>query len=271
MSFGRKYFVTVETIKTDKLDVDFNIVKTTAKEPNTCGLHIFNLNDDHRNELAQLKKPMCEIEAGYEDEDIGLIFRGHVRDIHSEKIGPDWITEINTGDGEDALQTARVNMSFKPGTSLSVPIKKLAEQMKVGLGNAAIKALDGDFTGAQNEFLNGVVLSGRASTELDGLLKGANLEWSVQDNELQIMTVGEVLAGMAIVIDAEHGMIGSPTIGSDGILNVTTLMNWGIVPGRSLKVKSQEVPESFYRAERCEYIGDTSGNDWFVQIEALAQ
>lgn len=268
MSFDRRYSVTVDTIKIDKLDVSFEVTKTTAKEPNTVTLKIYNLNENHRNELAQLKKPMVEIEAGYEDEGIGLIFRGQVRNINSEKIGPDWITEINSGDGEDSLQTARVNMSFKPGTSLGLSIKKLAEEMKVGLGNSAKKALEGDFDGAANEFLNGVVLSGRASTELDGLLKGAGLEWSVQDNELQIMKLGEVLPGMAVVIDAEHGMIGSPTIGNDGILNVTTLMNWSIVPGRSLRVSSQEIPEAFYRAENCSYIGDTSGLDWYVRIEA---
>ncbi len=265
--WNRKYKVTVDTIQTEDLDLQFNIVKTTKKEPNTCTLRIYNLNESHREQLSQLKEPMVEIEAGYED-DIGLIFKGNVRDVYSVQEGPDWITELSSGDGANAISRSRVNLSFSRGTSLSTAIKKLAEAMNVNIGNAALKALQGNFTGASNEFLNGAVFSGRASTEMDGLLKSAGLEWSIQDDELQITKRGEALEGMSVKLTSDTGLIGSPTIGQKGIMHMTSLMNWTIVPARNLYVEAKTVPHGFYRAERCEYVGDTSGQDWYVGIEA---
>lgn len=267
--FRRDYRVVVDTIEIKKLDVTFHIVKTLTKEPNTCELVVYNLSPDHRKQLSKLDKPMVIIEAGYEGS-TGQIFKGRCREVHSEREGEDWVTEINSGDGGEELATARINQSFAAGTALSIPIKKLAEQMKVGIGNAAKKALEGDFTGAANEALNGLTLSGRASTELDGLLKSAGMGWSVQDNELQLIKLGETLEGLAVVLSKETGMIGSPTIGNDGTMQVKALMNWTIVPGRKLEVEGEEVTKAFYKAERCEYEGDTAGEAWFVDNEARA-
>lgn len=265
--FRRQYRVTVDTIEIRDLDIRFDIVKTLKKEPNTCELTVFNLNPEHRLQLKQLEKPLVTIEAGYGD-DIGQIFRGRCREIRSFKEGPDWLTEINSGDGGDELATARVNQSYAAGTPLRVPIKKLAEQMKVGIGNAAKKALEGDFSGAANEALNSLVLSGRASTEMDGLLKSAGLEWSVQDNELQLIKIGDVLEGLAVRLAIDTGLIGSPTVGNDNITQVRSLMNPLIFPGRKLEIEAIEVDKGFYKAGRCEYLGDTAGDDWFVDVEA---
>ncbi|MCK5641953.1 MAG: hypothetical protein KAJ19_14210, partial [Gammaproteobacteria bacterium] len=182
--------------------------------------------------------------------------------------GSDWVTEINSGDGGEELATARVNQSYGPGTPLRIPIKKMAEQMKVGIGNAAQKALEGDFSGAANEALNSLVLSGRASTEMDGLLRSAGLEWSVQDNELQLIRIGEVLEGLAVRLAKDTGLVGSPSVGNDDILELRALMNWSIVPGRRLEVESKDVAKGFYKAERCQYLGQSDGQDWYVDIEA---
>lgn len=268
--FGRKHRVTIDTIEINKLDVEFDIVKTTSKEPNTLEMRIYNLNPEHRAQLAQLYQPIITVEAGYE-EDIGQIFKGKVTQIRSSKEGPDWVTEVNTGDGEDELATARINKTFNAGTPFSTVIKKVAAEMKVGIGNAALKALEGDLSGAANEVSNALTVSGRASTELDGLLRSANLEWSVQDQELQLMTLNDMLEGLPVRLAKDSGLIGSPTIGSDGIVEVTALMNWSITPGRKMEIESEEVPKAFYRAQRCEYVGDSAGQDWYVNVEAKAQ
>lgn len=268
--FGRKYLVTVGRTEIDALDVQFSITKTSKKEPNTCSLTVYNLSAENRGLLAQQKDIYTEVQAGYED-GIGLIFRGNLRDVISTHDGADWITELNSGDGETAIQASRINKSFSPGTKLSTVIAELAGSMRAKIGNAARKALEGDFDGAANEFLNGVVLSGRASTEMDGIAKSAGLEWSIQDDELQLLTIGGSLEGVAVKLNVDTGLIGSPSIDADGILTATSLMNWTIVPGRQLQVDATSVPPGFYRAERCEYVGDTSGQDWYVNIEAKQQ
>ena len=267
--YDRKYSLTVGTLKIEKLDISFKVVKTLKKEPNTLELTVRNLNEEHREHLAQLEQTTCRLEAGYVG-DYGLIFSGDVRDITSTKEGTEWLTKIPSGDGERSIQRARINESFAPGTPLPIPIKKLAEKMKVGLGNAALQSLQGNFEGAANEFLTGTVLSGRASTEMDGLLKSAGLEWSIQDGELQLIPIGDVLVGLAVKLAPETGLVGSPTVGNDGVVTFQALLNRAIAPGRSLRIEAEGVPKAFYRAERCEYVGDTRGQDWYVNGEAKA-
>lgn len=267
--FDRKYSLTIGQLKIEKLEIAFKVVKTPGKTPNTIEASILNLNPEHREELAQLEETSCRLEAGYQD-NVGLIFTGDVRDIGSSRNEAEWVTTFASGDGEKALAGARVNESFAAGTRLDVPIRKLAEKMKVGIGNAAQQALRGDFDGAANQFLHGMVLSGRASTEMDALCRSAGLEWSIQDGELQLLPIGDVLVGLAVRLAEDTGLIGSPTVGNDGVVTVQALLNPSIVPGRQLRIESEMVPQGFYRAERCEYIGDTRGDDWLVEVEAKA-
>jgi hypothetical protein len=266
--FRRKYKVTIDTIKIDNLDVAFRISKSLSSDPNICDLQIYNLNPDHRAEIAKLEKPLVEVEAGYDEEEIGLIFRGYLREANSKKAGSDWVTELSSGDGEDAIEKSRINRSFKSGTPLVTVLEALAESMNVGIGNASQAALGGDFAAASNEFLNGCVLSGKSSTEMDRLMKSAGLEWSIQDEELQIMEIGQTLPGSAFRLAPDTGLIGSPTVGTDGIAEATSLMNWSITPGRQLQIESRELPKTHYRTERAEYSGDSSGNDWYITVEA---
>jgi hypothetical protein len=116
--------------------------------------------------------------------------------------------------------------------------------------------------------LNGTVVSGRAGTEIDGLLKSAEMEWSIQDGAFQLLQLGTFLTGLAVHVSPDTGMVGSPSLGSDGILRVTTLLNYACTPGRQLFVESKALPPAFYRVTRTEAVGDRSGGDWYTRIEA---
>lgn len=265
----RQYTVTVDTIRTSELDVQFGASKTLAKEANTCDLIVYNLNEDHRRELGMLTGgPAVTIEAGYV-ENIGQIYAGQLREVTSYQRGPDWITELHSGDQEERLAKARINRSYSAGTRVDVVVKDLAESMKVGLGNSIKAALTGNLRDAGREFLKGVTFSGSNTRELDRMLKSIGKEWSIQDGELQVVDTGYALPGPTIRLDPKSGLIGSPTLGSDYVLKARSLMNHSIVPGRAVEVESKEVTKALYRVERCDYAGDTFGTDWYVDFEAL--
>lgn len=273
--FSRNYKIVVDTIEIQKpkvgpgLTVIFNVVKTVKKEPNTCDLTVLNLNPDHRAQLAAAKTPWVSIEAGY-DSFTSMIFRGQVRTTHSFKDGSDWVTELSTGDGEKSLKNARINKSYAKGTGIETVINDLVDQLGLGTGNAKKKSRLAKWAEGGKKILNGLVVSGSVKTELDGILKSAGLEWSVQDGELQFLETGKPLEGLAHNLSAKTGLIGSPTIGSDGLAQMQSLLNGTIIPGGLIKLKSRELPVGFYRSERCEYIGNTAGDEWYVNIEGKA-
>lgn len=317
VQFDRRVEVKVGALDIKGLHASFRVVKTSKKEPNSCELTIFGLNKDHRDQIAQADNPIVQIKAGYhgressngalaavdaalsafgggepsESAGFGLIFLGNVRDAASVKVPPEWITTLESGDGEKATRFSRINKSFAAGTSLAVVMSEVAKSMDVGIGNAVEKALSGNLLEAGAEFLNSVTLSGQSSKEMDRIVKSAGLEWSIQDGVLQVLEVGKPLADVSIVIKSTTGMIGSPTIGTDGILRVRTLLNSDIVPGRELEVTSEVLsgvgggagllgaaagavgfgaspPTSRFRVERVEYLGSNYDHDFYCDIEA---
>ena len=289
--FDRVVEVLVNTVSIASLDASFRVVKTRKKEPNTCELTIFNLNEESRSRLAEVGSPRLKLSAGYRgrqeasssalravdsllagsgdpsNSGIGLIFEGDMRDAVSNYEPPDWITTFESGDGEKASQFARVNRSFAAGTSLSKVLQTVAGDMGVGIGNTITASLKGVLLEAGREFINGVTVSGSAHKEFDRIVKSSGLEWSVQDDVIQLLSVGGVLLDTAVVLSAETGLIGSPTIGNDGVVRFRALMNSDIVPARLILLKSRAITGRL-RVERCEYTGSIADVPFYVDVEA---
>jgi hypothetical protein len=288
--FDRVVNVQVDTIKIGELDASFRVVKTLKKAPNTCELTLYNLNADHREQLAQAENPTVEISAGYKrpgseglleglqeidallgtsgpDPGTGVIFRGDVRDVSSNYEPPDWATLLESGDGERLARASRINKSFAQGTSLATVLVNVADATGFGIGNTALAAPRASLLNAGKAFLNGVTVSGQASKEMDRIVKSSGLEWSVQDGNLQLLGLGEPLLDSAVILSDDSGLVGSPTIGNDGVVRITALMNSDIVPGRLIVLNSKAIKGKF-RAERCEYIGSVFDRPFYVEIEA---
>jgi len=268
MLWGRVYTVTVDTIRTSDLDVRFRVTKTLEPEPNTCDIYIYNLNEEHRRHLAMVSSGWStEIDAGYQDNH-GRIYKGQLREVSSYKEGPDWITELHSGDSEDLLATARINKSYSKGTSIEAIIKDAVSALGIAAGNAWKAAKTGNMAEAGRQFLNGTTVSGSASKELTRVLRSIGKQWSIQDGEVQVIDAGTCLPGPTIRLDPDTGLIGSPAVGSDGVLKLRALLNHEIVPGRALQVESDEISEAYYRVERVDYTGDSAGTDWYTDVEA---
>lgn len=298
VQFDRRVEVQVDTLDVSGLHVAFRVTKTTKKEPNTCELTIFNLSKSSRETIAQLANPTVQIKAGYfgrdEQDDVqasvdaalggggasdrgfGLIFLGDLRDAHSSKEPPNWVTTLESGDGEKSTRFSRINKSFASGTNLATVMTEVSKSMGVGIGNAAKKAQSGNLLEAGKEFLNGITMSGQSSKELDRIVKSAGLEWSIQDGALQLLDPGKPLEDVSVVLKPGTGLIGSPTIGNDGVIKLRSLLNADIVPGRQIDVTSRVLSgqgtgvtgTGRFRAERVEYIGSNFDRDYYCDIEA---
>jgi hypothetical protein len=268
--YKRKYVIRVDTIQITELVVSFTVTKTLEPEPNTCDLVIYNLNAEHRGQLSSLVSsggPAVEIIAGYENNH-GRVYLGQLREVTSYLQKGNWITELHSGDAERALAKTRINKSYGKGTPLDQIVKDMISGLRTARGNTDSAVLTGNLADAGRMFLNGVTLSGSIRKELSRILSSMGKEWSVQDGETQIIDKGSCLPGPTVKLDSGHGLIGSPTIGSEGLLKVKALMNHQISPGRALEIESKEIKRAFYRVERCEYIGDSAEQSWYVDLEA---
>ena len=272
--YDRRATVTVGTIEFSSLDFAFRIEKSLKPEPNTCELEIFNLSEDHVAELellapktgkAAIKGIPCKIEAGYKDS-VSQLWLGDLRTVETIIDGPDWLTRLSSGDGEKAWQNARLHVSYGPKTPVETALRAIARALGVGEGNLG-KVVSRLKIAGSALFPAGCVISGSCSRELLEIARSADLEVSIQDGALQFLDRGKALAGTAIRLAPETGMIEAPTVDNEGVLTVKTLMIPDLKPGALIVVEGRRVKGNF-RARKCTWSGDTSGQDWTITTEA---
>lgn len=292
--FRRSYRLTLEDVAIENLDITFTVERTLKKQPNNASIQIFNLDPDRRQRIEERGVARVVLEAGYEVPDgtprgqyadRSLIFAGDLREVYSRQEGADMVTTVESGDGEKKHRSARVHQSFAPGTQIKTVIKECAKAMGVGLGNlSALGQVEFPKVGAV--FPCGTVLDGSAAEELDGLLRSAGLEYSIQNGVLQITTRRKELAGEAVVLGPGTGLVGSASISSDLTMKCQCLMIPDVFPGRKIKVLSEELFSEilsiqsrgrdrrhlngfagFFRVNKAQYTGDFAGNDWHINIE----
>lgn len=292
--FRRSYRLVINDVAIERLSIAFDIERTLKKQPNTAAIRVHNLNSDNRQKIEERGKATVVLEAGYEvPEGVeskgfaprSLIYKGDLREVHTEPEGADLVTIMESGDGEEKHRKARVQKNFGPGTRLIDVLRACANAMGVGLGNlSAIKSAEFPKVGAV--FPCGTTLSGSAAQELDGILRSAGLEYSIQNGALQIQTRRQAIKGTAVSLTPETGLVGQASITSDLTLHAECLMIPDIFPGRRIKVQSSKLFQDvlniqsrgrgtkylegftgFFRVNKAKYIGDSFGNEWNIKIE----
>jgi hypothetical protein len=302
--FGRSCEVTVGSVLISNigtqvgLDIWFNVKRTLkANTPATCDLKIWNLSDATRATIESYTQVgvspatapgtktgglstivPVKVVAGYVG-NMSTIFLGELRSAQTVQDGPDFITELTSGDGDEATILARSSASFGTGANAYVVAKRCMTDMKVGDGNiATVKSI---LTGAPL-FAGGYVLKGRSMSHLADIARSCGLEVSIQDGVTQWTTAGQPLGGQAYLLSSSTavpaaplqvaagtntGLIGSPTVDTKGLLHAETLLLPGIVPGQPIVMQARFVNGAF-RVTECEYKGDTHGNEWSIAIQA---
>jgi hypothetical protein len=116
--------------------------------------------------------------------------------------------------------------------------------------------------------VNGAALLGNGAERMTDLCRSAGLEWSVQDGELQLLNVGQTLSTTkAIEVSSATGLVNSPSVDSQGAVEMTTLLIPGLAPGVLINVDSLFVKGGF-RIEKIRYEGNTQGQEWYAHIAA---
>lgn len=262
--------------------MDFRVSKTPSSDPNQCVVSIVNLNQDSRNKI-NTKNSKLFVYAGYQN-DTGdeLIFVGDITSVNSEIQKPEVITKIEAGDGDKKLKDVKLSISFKEGSSVLQVVQKAID--KLGLPIKTKSFLE---PLSKIKFNNGKSFMGTAKKLLDVIFAGANMDWSIQNDEIKFYTIGKVDNSSAVVLSSgvdggnNTGLIGSPMrikikkSSQDSSPEVDgwkfkSLLSPKIEPGGIIVASSKEIPErSNFKVTNVEHSGNTTEGEFVTITEGI--
>ncbi len=263
-----RFFLTAlsNSLEINAMRVRFKVHRSLTKHPNQCDITITNLGEINRFDL-ETKPLQVQLDAGYEDDALRLVYTGELRFGMTKEEGPNWSTLMQLGDGDSAHRWSRCNKSYAPGTSIRTVLRDAAKSFGYELpaNLAKDKTLD-------RSFATGTTSHGPTRDELTRLLAPFGYHYSVQNGVLRVLRDDEVTPGQAIPIGEQYGMIGTPEFGSPPRsgkpphMTVKMLLYPEISPGDTVQLTSK-VKNGLFRVEVVRHDGDTHGKPWTTELE----
>ena len=253
-------------VRYEGLRVVFQVEKSSESNANTAKVSVFNLSVEGRA-LAEEEKAFLLLEAGYRGR-FGQLFVGDITRAYISRQGPDWVTTVECGDGSRALRSTHIDKSYAPGTDYADifkdVVRSFVDQGKVGIGS---------MLGVKSEKAQtGLSLSGNSKAVLDDLTEKQGLEWSIQDETVQVLPKNAHIGRQAVLLTPDTGLIGSPirreVDGGAGV-EFRTLLIPALLPGRMTKIESRQI-NGFFKLRQVNFSGDTHGQSWYADGKAVA-
>lgn len=256
------------------LRIQFRASKSLQAKPNAMELAVYNLS---RETIAAASAPGAQVmlSAGYEGAS-RLIFLGDMDSVTTERSGADWVTRMQAGDGLDAARLGRRFEAMAKGLKVGDLVERMAGQMSVAAEDAKQKIRAEGVRSGFESFVNGLVTQGSVHEQFNRIAEAFGYDWTVQDGALVLLREGEGDGRDAVVLSADTGLVGSPVLGKQptptggvrDVLKLRSLLNGDIQPGRVLKVQAQRL-EGWWVCESVQHVGDTHGQDWYSDVEAV--
>ena len=274
----------------------FDIAKTAAEEPNDAKITVYNLAAQTRRTLEE-PGLRCVLYAGYAEEGGPLLMAsGSIVYAYTRYDQPDVVTELTVKDGYIEVRDTAVSIGLGPGARASDIIRDIARQMGLPL----LMADDAP----DRRWEQGFSFYGAARTALHKVTQGTGLEWSIQNQQLQVVQRLGTTRRQAVVLAVDTGLLGQPertraaasekakakAPGQAGGAaaaaapavaakaakpasgqqqrdgwKVKSLLLPTISPGDLVKLESRSV-EAFQRAETVRHTGDSEGGDWQTEL-----
>lgn len=262
------------TLDVKGLRISFNISKSISWSTNTANVNIWNLSSNNRNQIANYGDEL-KVFAGYAlNGGPQLLFVGDTTQVSHNFAFPEIISVLNAGDGERILNNQKITVSYVAGTSVNTIIRNIAAQMDIPI----ITVLPDD--GLTYEY--GFYSTNLSKNILDEVCKKAGLVWSVQNGNLVILKENEATKKPPALINIDTGMIGVPErytdkrgelwpVGPKVGWRVRTLLRPDILPGDSVRIRSNQVPlDGLFYVLTIKHQGDNFGPNFESLLEVIA-
>ncbi|WP_249278495.1 phage protein [Bordetella genomosp. 2] len=271
---------------TQPLRITFEIEKTTSEQPNPHKIRVYNLAAATRRAIEE-PDLRCVLYAGYAEEHGPILMAaGAITFAYTAYDGPDVFTELEVRDGYVEIRDTAVSLGYGPGARASVIVREIARQMGLPL------ILEDD--APDRTWAHGFSFYGPARQALHKVVAGTGLEWSIQNQQLQVIARGGTTRRQAVVLAADSGLLGYPERTREGAREkakvkdrdtgeirqivsaqqqregwrVSSLLLPSINAGDLVKLESRSV-QGFYRADGVRHVGDSAGGDWQTQLDLV--
>jgi hypothetical protein len=246
----------------------FEVTKDVNEEPNDHKIRLYNLAPATRKSLEE-PGLRCVLYAGYAEEGGPILMAsGSIVFAYTKFDQPDVVTEL----GQGALASSI--------------IRDIARQMGLSLMMADDVP--------DRTWVNGFSFYGAARTALHKVTQGAGLEWSIQNQQLQVLQRGGTTRRRAVVLAVDTGLLGHPERVREAAQekakpkgkpandaanpvsahqerdgwSVKSLLLPMINPGDLVKLESHTV-EAFQRVEKVQHKGDSETGDWLTELNLV--
>lgn len=255
----------------EDLRIKFQCEKTNESTPNNAEIEIFNLSEATRS-MLEAKNTKVQLSIGYlglnsegvagtgigGSSSVETVFIGDVSKVLQVVTAPDIITKIEVADGGNRYRNSRLEKGYPPNSKLTKILDELITS--TGLAKGAKEGVP------DRTYANGLTLSGLSRDHLDTLCRANNLEWSVQDETIQIIPKNQPLANTVVLLDSDSGLIGSPNKTKDGV-EFTSLIQAKLSPGKKVQLDSRFV-KGLFKLRKVSHEGDSQQGTFLSKCEA---
>lgn len=293
--YGRKYRVLVSDVNGNSVNVSnlrckFEITKVSYYEPNYIVVTIYNMTAATENQMINSAYYVI-VEAGYDSGNhYGLIFKGQVvQPIRGKENGTDYFLKLVCIDNVRYMTYATMCNTFVANQTMRDAVNMCITNPV----NPELKTNPGTIEVADITYPRGKVLFGSASTYLEQAARSSNSTFYFDDDKANIVSAIQPPQGEVVSLTPQSGLIGTPSqiVLSTGGIGVTAkcLLNPMITPGSMIHLENVRIQamqydysrntngyrpldnEGLYRVIRVVHTGDTRGDEWYSEFEAVSQ
>ncbi len=248
-----------------------------SAEPNRSNIQIYNLAPATQNFILSDAKRII-IEAGYENsEQYGLIFDGDiVKAVRRAAQSIDKVTEVIAQDGDMFLNSGFISVSYSAGqTTESV----LTQMQGVADEDMTMGSISSDLKGTK--LARGKAMFGQPKDYASMLAKSEGALFYVNDRKINLVKPGDLPEGKIVDLSPSSGLIGTPEQ-NDSSIKAKCLLNPLLNVNKLVHISNEFVQETnrigkaslssgVYKIIKLTHSGDTHGNNWYTDFEAVAQ
>lgn len=199
------------------LRISANIIKLKTGYPTRAVIKVYNLNSQNRAKIEE-KFSKLILNAGY-GENVKLVFLGEIYYVYHITNGKDIVTTIYCQSNKAQILQRFFNRTYNANTSNVKVLQDVVNNMEdVTIGEI-------DEPEIKNVGSFSTTFSDTNKTILDNITASLGLEWALNDGIITFKKLQvRINDGELIPINANNGMIESPTISENGRISVTTLL-----------------------------------------------
>lgn len=248
------------------LRIRFNVTKNLGKDPNKCEVKVDNLSPNERSQIEGARGPVnISLYAGYQST-FKLLFTGDMTRGYSQREGrTNIVTTMTVGDGMRAFASSHTSRSYKPNTKVRRILQDAASSMGLKLPAELDKATELD-----QALPNGFSANEPTREVLTKMLAPYGYGWSIQNGQLQIISVLKAREGIEFVVDAGAGLLNANRTypekpGGKSEVKFQTLLYPELVPGARAHLTSEFLNTSMKMTD-VQHSGDSAGSDWYTSV-----